>query len=102
MIRNIRANRSLYSLISLGIRFGGRSGSEYTIVLPAGDAVPLQIFNGYLDTIREELAKAGAAEPRLKVIRENTEDEKQLKRQIMSSQDMLINVFGRDKVVITD
>ena len=102
MIRNIRANRSLYSLISLGIRFGGRSGSEYTIVLPAGDAVPLQIFNGYLDTIREELAKAGAAEPKLKVIRENTEDEKQLKRQIMSSQDMLINVFGRDKVVITD
>ena len=102
MIRNIRSVPSLYNLISLGIRFGGRSGNEYTIVLPAGDTVPGPLFNGYLDTFKAELEKAGAEDPRLKVIHENTEDEKQLKRQIMSSQDLLINVFGRDNVIITD
>ncbi len=102
MIASIRTNRSLFSLISQGLRFGGCQDGEYILVLPADNSASRKILEDHLEEIKAGLVKAGAENPRIRMIREKTEDEDALKRQIMSNEDYLIGVFGREKVSFTD
>ncbi len=99
-MQKLKRESSVISLLRLGVRYAGFRDGEYTVMIPAGDTVPVGILNMKIPVLLDALKEAGAQDPKIRILQEGTRDAKEHEKMIWQIENELFDVFGREDVVV--